>query len=154
MGWAFGDTTESDSVDNEFEGGYKHRSFAPLPLPSSLSVDDHQDGNNCLVDVLLMNTCSPFADVRRMGWQELARATKDSVVCEALLNASADGESSIELAAKVLDQDTRDNVISDTQRCVLKTLLNVVETTAKGPVKIQHLKSKIDGFTNKKCLQT
>lgn len=167
--WDFdGDESEEDS-DKEWENGYQHRSFAPLPLPPSLlsspsspSCDtDDEDalnaygndstrGNDGLVDVLLMNACSPFADVRRTGWQQLAKATNDSVVAAALLKARVDGEVASELAATILKQDaTTDSVISDTQRCVLKTLLNVAEKTANGCVCICKLKTQIIEFAGK-----
>lgn len=152
--WGFDETEE---LDNEWEGGYQHRSLGPLPLPSSLLSklnieteefspfsDDATRGGNSLVDMLLENTCSPFADVRRTGWQELAKATNEGAAAEALLKARVNGEECISLATSVLQQSGTCDVTADTQRCVLKTLLNVARTgTAEACRKICSLKTQI-----------
>lgn len=166
--WGFGDTgSEEEEEDDEWESGYKHRSFAPLPLPLSLCSDLDEDitetdedlsplsdeptrGGNCLLDVLLSNTCSPFADVRRAGWQELAKATNETAIAEALLKARVDGEDGIELAAAALRQNVTCDVTADTQRCIMKTLLNVAQTgTVDGCSKICRLKAHIVKLANK-----
>lgn len=160
--WGFDDTEE---LDDEWEGGYKHRSFGPLPLPSSLLLkmdsvdtateefspfsDDATRGGNFLVGLLLENTCSPFADVRRTGWQELAKATNESAVAEALLKARVNGEECISLATGVLRQNTTCDITADTQRCVLKTLLNIARTgNVDACSKICSLKMQIIAFAN------
>jgi len=175
--WGFGDESESESeseeeeADTEWEGGYKHRSFSPLPLPRSLCSDlgedsadtdddDDDDFNpfggestrdsNSLVDALLADTCSPFDDVRRTGWQNLARATNEAAIAGALLKARVDGEGGIvQLAAAVLEQDaTNNDVIADTQRCIMKTLLNVARMGgADGCCSLRRLKTHIIRFS-------
>lgn len=153
--WGFDDEDE-DELDDEWDTGYTHRSFAPLPLPSSLlskleTVDfaneefgPFDDSKNCLVDAFLENTCSSFLDVRRTGWQDLAKETTETEVVEALLEARVNGQECISLAADVLQQDAKCDLTADTQRCVLKTLLNIAETgDFEACRKISSLKSQI-----------
>jgi len=83
---------------------------------------------NCLVDILIENASSPFIDVRHTGWQELAKATEDENTAEALLEASVNDEECISLGAKVLREDSTCELTADTQRCVLRTLLNIAQT--------------------------
>merc|ERR1712032_465749 len=118
--WGF---DEVEGLDSKWEKGYEHRSFAPPPLPPSLLAKMEQmdmaasifadTSKNCLVDILMENASSAFVDVRRTGWQELAKATEDEST-------------------------------ADTQRCVLKTLLNIALTTdTDARRKISALKKEI-----------
>merc|ERR1712187_60441 len=144
--------------DNCDDTPYKHTSFAPLPLPSSLlskldTIDitteeflpfANADSKNSLADVLLENSCSPFADVRRTGWQELANSSNENAFATALLDARARGQDCIDLAAEELKATATCDVTVDTQRCVLKTLLNVAHTgDVKSCRKICSLKTQI-----------
>jgi hypothetical protein len=141
LAYAFADEWGFDEVEglnSNWDQGYQHRSFAPPPLPRSLLAKMEQidmtalpfmdASKNCLVDILLENASSAFIDVRRTGWQELAKATEDENTAEALLQTSVNGEECISLGARVLREDSTCELTEDTQRCVLKTLLNIVET--------------------------
>jgi len=135
--WGFVDE-EVEELDSKYEKGYQHRSFAPPPLPPSLLAKMKQvemaalpfmdTSKNCLVDILIENASSPFIDVRHTGWQELAKATEDANTAEALLEASVHDEECISLGAKVLRDDSTCELTADTQRCVLRTFLNIAQT--------------------------
>ena len=129
--WGF---DQVEGLDSQWEKGYQHRCFAPPPLPPSLVSKMEQidlealpfmDSSNSLIDILLDNASSSFVDVRRTGWQELARATEDENTVEALLQASVNDEECISLGARVLREDSTCELTADTQRCVLRTLLNM-----------------------------
>jgi len=134
--WGF---DEVEGLDSKWEKGYEHRSFAPPPLPPSLLAKMEQmdmaasifadTSKNCLVDILMENASSAFVDVRRTGWQELAKATEDESTAEALLETSVNDVECISLGASVLREDCSTcELTADTQRCVLKTLLNIALT--------------------------
>jgi len=166
--WGFGDDDDDDELDaNEWEGGYQHRSLAPLPLPSallseldSISIDDEEfspfnadslrGSGNSLAEMLLENTCSPFADVRNSGWQELAKATNDLSVAEALVAARVNGEDCVTLATAILQQGATCDITADTQRCVLKTLLNITRNGVPAVCRkiIINLKTQIINFAS------
>jgi len=141
--WGF---EEEEEEEFEFEASsYKHTSFAPLPLPSSLlATSPFIDDSNSLAEILLENSCSPFADVRRTGWQELANSTDESAFAKSLLDARANGQDCVALAAAELKADVTCNITIDTQRCVLKTLSNIAKTKdAEACRKICALKPQI-----------
>jgi len=153
--WGFEDDSEDEEMemDDAWEGGYKHASFAPLPLPPSLlakldttKVDDTQGS---LVDVLLENTCSPFADVRRCGWQDLANSSNEREFAKTLIDARVYGQECVSFATAVLKEDAKSDLTADTQRCVLKTLLNIAKThNIDACQKIYSLKSEILKIAN------
>lgn len=153
--WGFEDDSEDEEMemDDTWEGGYKHASFAPLPLPPSIlakldttKVDDTQGS---LVDVLLENTCSPFADVRRCGWQDLANSSNEREFAKTLIDARVYGQECISFATAVLKEDAKSDMTADTQRCVLKTLLNIAKTdNIDACRKIHSLKSEILKIAN------
>jgi len=132
--WGFEDDDQEEmEMDDPWAGGYKHTSFAPLPLPSAIvakldttKVDDTQAS---LVDVLLENSCSPFADVRRGGWQDLANASNEQEFAKTLLDARVYGQECVSYASSVLKENATCDMTADTQRCVLKTLLNLAKTS-------------------------
>ena len=93
---------------------------------------------------LLENASSTFIDVRHTAWQELASATEDENTAEALLQRSVNDEDCISLGARVLREDSTCELTADTQRCVLKTLLNIALTRDTGARrKISALKTEI-----------
>ena len=123
-----------DDDEDEFENwdaGYKHTSFGPLPLPSSVLLkmqsEKSDDDSNCLVELFLENACSPFADVRRNGWQELANSSNDTGFTKALVPAIMNGQDCVGLAIAELKTEVNCAIIADTQRCVIKTLLNIAK---------------------------
>merc|ERR1712037_1074838 len=60
---------------------------------------------------------------------ELANETSDTSFAEKLLEARVNGQGCVSLASAVLQQDTATcDLAVDTQRCVLKTLLNIART--------------------------
>jgi hypothetical protein len=133
--WGFDDEGEEE-FDDKCDDSYTHTSFAPLPLPSSLlaslkpATKDSflpDDSKNPLVDILLENSCSPFADVRRTAWQEMAHSTNETAFAKSLLGARADGKDCIALAGAELKTPATCSLTIDTQRCVLKTLLNIAK---------------------------
>lgn len=171
LAYAFADEWGFDEVqglESNWDKGYQHRSFAPPPLPSSLLAKMEQmdmaalpfmdTSKNCLVDILMENASSAFVDVRRTGWQELAKATEDENTAEALLQTSVNDEECISFGAKVLREDSTCELTADTQRCVLKTLLNIAltrDTDARR--KISALKEEISKFaedTHKHSVET
>lgn len=135
--WGF----ENKPVDQtQFAGGYQHRSFAPLPISPSLlakldtidiATDDFPfaDSKFSYADVLFENACSRYVDVRRNGWQQLAKETNENSFSEALLESRANGQDCISMATEVLQRETAScDLAVDMQRCVLKTLLNIART--------------------------
>jgi len=149
--WGF---DEVEGLDSNWDQGYRHRSFAPPPLPRSLLAKMEQidmaalpfmnTSKNCLVDILIENASSTFIDVRHTAWQELASATEDENTAEALLQTSINGDDCISLGARVLREDSTCELTADTQRCVLKTLLNIALTRDTGARrKISALKTEI-----------
>merc|ERR1712157_117668 len=98
---------------------------------SPFNADSLRGSGNSLAEMLLENTCSPFADVRNSGWQELAKATNDLSVAQALVAARVNGEDCITLATAILQQGATCDITADTQRCVLKTqIINFASTSA------------------------
>jgi len=149
--WGF---DEVEGLDSNWDQGYRHRSFAPPPLPRSLLAKMEQidmtalpfmdTSKNCLVDILIENASSTFIDVRHTAWQELASATEDENTAEALLQTSINDDDCISLGARVLREDSTCELTADTQRCVLKTLLNIALTRDTGARrKISALKTEI-----------
>ena len=105
----------------------------PLSLVSKME-QCNLDSSNSSIDILLENATSGFVDIRRTGWQELARATEaeelarateDENEVEALLQAIVNDEECISLGARVVREDSAYELTDDTQRCVLRTLLNI-----------------------------
>jgi len=150
--WGFVDEVEES--DSNCDKGYQHRSFAPPPLPPSLLTKMEEvdmsalpfmdTSENCLVDILIENASSSFIDVRHTGWQELAQITGDENTAEALLQASVNDEECISLGARVLREDSTCELTVDTQRCVLRTLLNIARTRdVDACQKISALKTEI-----------
>jgi len=152
--WGFED--DDEEMDDEWEGGYQHTTFAPLPLPSALlakldkldtSKVDTAQGS--LVDVLLQNSCSPFADVRHSGWQDLANSSNEREFAKTLIDARIYGQECISYATAVLKEDATCEMTVNTQRCVLKTLLNIAKTeNVDACRKIYGLKSEILEIAN------
>lgn len=127
--WGFDDEEEEEEFEDQSDS-YSHTSFAPLPLPSSLLAKlkpTFDDSKNPLAGILLENSCSPFADVRRTAWQEMANSTNESAFAKSLLGARADGKDCITLAGAELKTPATCSLTIDTQRCVLKTLLNIAK---------------------------
>merc|ERR1711934_1236502 len=150
LAYAFADEWGFDEVEgsnSNWDQGYQHRSFAPPPLPPSLVAKMKQIGTPALfdqVDILMENASSTFIDVRHTAWQELASATEDENTAEALLQRSVNDEDCISLGARVLREDSTCELTADTQRCVLKTLLNIALTRDTGARrKISALKTEI-----------
>jgi len=126
-----------------FAGGYKHTSIAPPPLPSHLlDTIAIPAQSNELVELLFEHACSSFLDVQSTAWQGLANKTKDVTAAEALLQARVDGQECVSLAAAVLKRDATSDLDKDTQRCALKTLLNIAQTKADVCDKIHALLGK------------
>lgn len=131
--WGF---EEDDEESDKWDAGYKHTSFAPLPLPKSLLAEldlidvqsPFNDSKNCLADILLENACSQYADVRRTGWVDLANESNKNAFATSLLEASAHGQECVSLAITELQGSAICGVTADTHRCVLKTLLNIAKT--------------------------
>merc|ERR1712147_625399 len=126
---------DDDVEESNWEKGYQHRCFTPLPLPPALREKMDQVDMTALpfmgtskVDILVENASSTFIDVRHDAWQELANATDDESTVEALLETSIHDEDCISLGTAVLREDSKYELTADTKRCVLKTLLNIVET--------------------------
>merc|ERR1712037_912208 len=110
------------------------------------------------VDILIENASSTFIDVRHTAWQELASATEDENTAEALLQTSINGDDCISLGARVLREDSTCELTADTQRCVLKTLLNIALTRNTNALrKMSALKEEISKFaedTHKHSVET
>lgn len=153
----WGYDTESDEEDIEEEYSYSHRTFAPLPLPTSLSPEDTETdddlsptgSDNVVLDVLVANIHSAFADVRRNSWQELANNKR---LAEEMVTRA----NGLELATSALDQcdaAKNDSVSCDTQRCVMKTVLNSAECDGFEKVHsfvgLDHLKKHIVQLSKK-----
>merc|ERR1712019_220505 len=85
------------------------------------------DGPNCLVEMFLENACSPYADVRRTGWQELANSSKEVNFAKGLLTAVVNGKDCVTIAIDELKTEETCSLITDTRRCVVKTLLNIAK---------------------------
>lgn len=125
----------------------------PAPKPgnltrsSSTSVsvfgDSEADGCANFVDLILNYLNSPFADVQRMGWQELARATTDSKMQDAVCKTAFDGTDVIHLAVVAIEN----NKCEDTVRCVLQTLARIYKSASVEQVRrIKNLQKQIVDF--------
>ena len=102
--WGLDDKEEEEQFDDK-GASYTHTSFAPPPLSSSLlaklkPAKTIGDFKHPLTGFLLENSCSPYADVRRTAWQEMANSTNESAFAKSLLNARADGQDCITLAGE------------------------------------------------------
>lgn len=129
----FLDEDDDDEEVDRWDAGapYEHTSFGPLPLPKSLLLkmqadETPDDGTNSLVEMFLENASSCYADVRRTGWQELANCSKEVDFAKALVTARVNDKDCITIAIEELKTEvTTCSLITDTRRCVIKTLLNI-----------------------------
>lgn len=159
-GFGFG-VDESDLDFEEESVPYEHTTWKPLPLPVSLLPVAAELGADLfgdrvaetnmspMLEVLTRNTRSCFADVRRSGWQELAKMTGEKAMADALLAASIEGQTGLEMVVSVLNkcEPRPRGLLEDIQRCVLKTLLNLsisADATQLFALRgMAHLKAKV-----------
>jgi len=128
----FGDEDDEELDSWNTGSAYEHTSFGPIPLPSSLLLKMQadatpDDGPNCLVEMFLENACSPYADVRRTGWQELANSSKEVNFAKALVTVVVNDKDCVAIAIDELKTEETCSLITDTRRCVVKTLLNIAK---------------------------
>merc|ERR1712187_365103 len=80
-------------------------------------------------NLLIENAGSSYIDVRHTAWQDLAYVTEDAGSAREILKTSVNGHTYMSLGTSVLQEDsTSCNFTADTQRCVIKTFLNMAQT--------------------------